>query len=166
MELVKIGKALKTHGYKGHLRVYIDEYYMDDFEELKAIFINNLPYFILSKDINSDTEAIILLEEVNTKEIAQQLQGKEIFANEEDIEEILEEDPYSDLAGFMLEDKKTGSIGTIEQVIELPHQYLAQVLKDEREILVPLNDDFIVEIDEEKKRVIVDLPEGLIDIYK
>ncbi len=166
MELIKIGKALKTHGYKGHLKIYIDEFYMDDFEEMKAIFINNLPYFILSKDINSDTDAIISLEEINSKEKAQLLTGKEIFAKEEDVEEILEEDPYGDLKGFVLEDKNFGTIGNIEQVIELPHQFLAQVFKNEKEILVPLNEDFIIKIDDKKKIVTVALPEGLLDIYK
>lgn len=68
MELIKIGKVLKTHGFKGHLKVFIDEFYMNDFEDMKAVFINNLPYFILSKDINSEAQAIILLEEVDSKE--------------------------------------------------------------------------------------------------
>ena len=83
MELIKIGKVLKTHGYKGHLKVFIDEFYMDDFEEMKAIFINNLPYFIVSKDINSDAQAIILLEDIDNKEKAHPLQGKYIFAKDD-----------------------------------------------------------------------------------
>ena len=70
MELIRIGKVLKTHGYKGNLKIYIDEFYMDDFEELSIIFINNLPYFITSKDINSESQAIILLEEIDSKEKA------------------------------------------------------------------------------------------------
>ena len=71
MELIKIGKVLKTHGFKGHLKVFIDEFYMHDFEEINAIFINQLPYFIQSKDINSDAQAILLLEDIDSKEKAQ-----------------------------------------------------------------------------------------------
>ena len=35
----------------------------------------------------------------------------------------------------------------------------------ETEILFPLNEDFIVEIDDEEKILTLDLPEGLLDIY-
>jgi 16S rRNA processing protein RimM len=34
-----------------------------------------------------------------------------------------------------------------------------------KEIMFPLNDDLIVEIDEENGTLKVDLPEGLIDLY-
>lgn len=169
MELIKIGKALKTHGYKGHLRVFIDEFYMDDFEEMKAVFINELPYFILSKDINSDSQAIILLEEIDSKEKAQLLQGKDIFAKEDDLEDILEDDPYNEIIGFSMEDKTSGNIGIIETIVEMPKQYLAKVLKSEegknREILIPLNEAFIIKTDKKKKIIYVDLPEGFLEIF-
>ena len=170
MELIKIGKALKTHGYKGHLRVFVDEFYMDDFEVMKNLFIGNLPYFILSKDINSDSQAIISLEEINSKEKAQLLQGKDIYANEEDLSGILDEDPYKEIIGFLIKDKKTGDIGTIEDVIEMPRQYLAKIMKDEasgkkKEILIPLNETYIQKTDKKKKIIFVELPDGFLDIF-
>lgn len=165
MELIKIGKVLKTHGFKGHLKIYMDDFYMDDFEDIEAIFINQLPYFIISKDINSDNQAIILLEEIDTKEKAHTLQGKDIFAKEDDLTEILDEEPYNDLVGFVIIDKNDGEIGNIEQIIEMPYQYLAQVFKDKNEILIPLNEDFILNIDEKKKYVNMQLPDGFLDIY-
>jgi 16S rRNA processing protein RimM len=165
MELIKIGKVLKTHGYKGHLKIFIDDFYMDDFEEISAVFINQLPYFIISKDINSEKQAIILLEDIENKEKAHPLQGKDIYAKDDDLTEILEDEPYHDLAGFTISDKNMGKIGEITKVLELPHQFLAQVFKDEKEILIPLNDDFILNIDEKKKLIEMQLPDGLLDIF-
>lgn len=165
MELIKIGKALKTHGYKGHLKIAVDAFYMDDFEDMKVIFIEQLPYFIVSKDINSDAQAIILLEDITTKEAAHTLQGKAIFAKDDDLTEILEEDPYNDIIGYTMHDKTHGEIGKIESILEMPQQYLAQVFKETKEILVPLNDDFVREIDDKKKTVSVDLPEGFLDVF-
>lgn len=165
MELIKIGKVLKTHGFKGNLKVFIDEFYMDDFEEMKAIFINNLPYFIASKDINSDSQAIILLEEIDSKEKAHPLQGKDIFAKDDDLTEILDEEEYAHLVGYVLTDRAAGTIGTIEKIIELPFQFMAQVFRDKKEILIPLNDDFILKTDEKKKIVEMNLPDGFLDIY-
>jgi 16S rRNA processing protein RimM len=165
MELIKIGKALKTHGYKGHLRIAVDAFYMNDFEEMKIIFIESLPYFILSKDINSDSQAIISLEDITTKEIAHTLQGKDIFAKEEDLTEILEDDPYQEIIGFMMQDKTHGEIGKIEQIIEFPQQYLAQIFQDKKEILIPLNKTFIQKIDSKSKIVSINLPEGFLDVF-
>jgi 16S rRNA processing protein RimM len=165
MELIKIGKALKTHGFKGHLKVFIDAFYMDDFMEMKALFIDNLPYFITYKDINSDSQAIIALEDINSKESAFLLQGKDIYAKEEDLAEILEEDPYQELIGYTMEDKQLGKIGEIVAILEMPQQFLAQILKEGKEVLVPLNDVFIQKIDTNKKLVYTKLPEGLLDIF-
>ena len=165
MELIKIGKVLKTHGFKGNLKVFIDEFYMDDFEELKAIFIDNLPYFITSKDINSDSQAIILLEDIDSKEKAHPLQGKDLFAKEDDLTAILDEKVYTHLVGFEMTDQVAGTIGNIEKIVEMPFQFLAQVFKNNKEILIPLNDDFILKIDEKKKRVELKLPDGFLDIY-
>lgn len=165
MELIKIGKVLKTHGYKGHLKVFVDEFYMDDFEEMKAIFINNLPYFIVSKDINSDAQAIILLEDIDNKEKAHPLQGKDIFAKDDDLTEILDGEEYDHLVGYEINDKTTGKIGIIEEIVEMPFQFLAKVMKDKKEILIPLNDDFILNIDEKKKLLEMELPDGFLEIF-
>ncbi|MBK9328679.1 MAG: 16S rRNA processing protein RimM [Sphingobacteriales bacterium] len=165
MELIRIGKVLKTHGYKGNLKIYIDEFYMDDFEELSIIFINNLPYFITSKDINSESQAIILLEEIDSKEKAHPLQGKDIFAKDDDLTEILDEEEYAHLAGYELTDRTAGTIGTIEKIVELPFQFMAQIFRDKKEILIPLNDDFILKIDEKKKIVEMKLPDGFLDVF-
>lgn len=165
MELIKIGKVLKTHGFKGHLKVFIDEFYMNDFEDMKAVFINNLPYFILSKDINSEAQAIILLEEVDSKEKAHPMQGKDIFAKEDDLTEILDGEEYDHLVGYEIRDKSAGKIGIIEEIIEMPFQFLAKVTKDKKEVLIPLNDDFILNINEQKKLVEMTLPDGFLDIF-
>lgn len=165
MELIKIGKTLKTHGFKGHLKVFIDEFYMNDFEDMRAVFINNLPYFIISRDINSASQAIVLLEEIDTKEKAHQLQGKDIFAKEDDLTEILDGEEYDHLVGFEVVDKTTGKIGTIDEIVEMPFQFLAKVLKDKKEILIPLNDDLIVFINEKKKLVEMELPDGFLDVF-
>jgi len=165
MELIKIGKVLKTHGYKGHLKIFIDEFYMSDFEEMNAIFINQLPYFIISKDINSDSQAIILVEDIDSKEKAHPLQGKEIFAKDDDLTEILDGEEYDELIGFEIYDKTIGNIGKIEAIIEMPFQFLAKVLVDKKEILIPLNEDFILNIDEKKKTIEMRLPDGLLEIF-
>ncbi|MNR60372.1 Ribosome maturation factor RimM [compost metagenome] len=56
-------------------------------------------------------------------------------------------------------------MGEIIEVNEYPQQFVATVLYKETEIMFPLNEDMIIEIDEEEETLLVDLPEGLLDIY-
>ena len=66
--------------------------------------------------------------------------------------------------GFTIIDKNLGEIGTIESVVEFPQQDMAFVTYKEKEVMIPLNDSIVTQIDEDKKELIVDLPEGLLEL--
>lgn len=165
MEFIKIGKVLKTHGFKGHLKIYVDEFYMNDFLDINSVIINNLPYFISSKDINSNSQAIILLEDIDSKEKAQKLQGKELLAKEDDLTEILDGNEFDDIVTYEILDKNYGKIGKINEIVEMPFQIMAKVTYKEKPILIPLNDDFITFINDKKKIVEMQLPDGFLEIF-
>lgn len=54
-------------------------------------------------------------------------------------------------------------MGEILRVESWPAQDMLIVQKGEKEIMVPLTDDFLVDILEDKQEFIMDLPEGLLD---
>jgi 16S rRNA processing protein RimM len=56
-------------------------------------------------------------------------------------------------------------IGKIIEVIEQAHQMLCRIEINNKEVLIPLNEDTLKRIDHKKKEVIVQLPEGLLEIY-
>jgi len=57
------------------------------------------------------------------------------------------------------------SLGKILEVIEQPHQLLFKLEINSKEALIPMNENTLKKIDHKKKEVIVELPEGLLDIY-
>ena len=73
--------------------------------------------------------------------------------------------PYQDLKGFTATDETEGLLGEITAVNEFPQQFVATVVFKEKEVLFPLNEDMIVKIDQDLKTLVVNLPEGLIDLY-
>jgi 16S rRNA processing protein RimM len=172
-QFVNIGHTRKAHGLTGEIKVSIDEQYLEDFLKNERVFIGvknlKIPYFIAN--IRGKGEMIVHLEEVNDRDAAQALQSKEIFLREEDLladderefefpEESLE---YGYLAGFSISDKTLGLIGVIDEVLEMPQQEMALLRYKNREVLIPLNDSFILDIDKNNKQVAMDLPEGLLD---
>ena len=73
---------------------------------------------------------------------------------------------YTDLIGFLVIDENHGELGRITDVQEFPQQFVATVDMDGKELMFPLSDDLILGIDGEEEIIEVELPEGLVDLYK
>ena len=170
MDFISIGHTLKTFGVKGEIKVEVSPSFLSDLEKAPAVFFlekgKHLPYFIESVKISN--HPVILLEDISSKEAAHRFGSKEIFLRESDVDPAhLELDAYSDLAygqliGYTIVDAAAGKIGVIENIEEYPQQEMAEVKRGNDFILIPLNEYFILEIDEEEKIVSVELPEGLV----
>ena len=168
--LVAIGYTKKPHGLKGELKVQIEELYLDDFLEAEIIFLDmkgkKLPFFIES--VREGNEILLKLEDVDSKEAADSLSSKEVFLRESDIvpleEREMEPDDFTQFIGYQIKDAELGLIGEIEDVMEYPQQMMAALTYQDREILIPMNTAFIKEIQKENKMIIMELPEGLLEL--
>ena len=166
---LSIGIVRKTHGVKGELKIQIEPPYLDDFFEASVLFLDikgkQVPYFI--EETRAGNDLIVKLEEVNTREAAQDLCNKTIFLREQDLAanpHQSQQSQYTDLIGFQMEDSELGTIGLIEDVVEYPQQWLAVLQYQEKEVLVPLNPHFVKQIDVPAKCVRVTLPAGLLTL--
>ncbi len=72
---------------------------------------------------------------------------------------------FHEIIGFKVEDELKGSVGVVKDVYESTAHPVLAIEKDEKEILIPLNDEVLRELDKEKKIIYVSSPEGLIDLY-
>jgi 16S rRNA processing protein RimM len=72
---------------------------------------------------------------------------------------------FHEVIGFEIEDKRCGIIGKIVSINDTSAQPLFEVINGDVEILVPMIDQFLIKIDRENKKVIMDLPEGLVEMY-
>ncbi len=171
MDLIIIGNTLKPKGLNGELRVAIKDQYLELLPKLSVLFLNlngtSVPYF--PEQFNVDS-GLIKLEEVDTPETAKKLSSKEILVRREDIPFDptsigLEVTEYSHLKEFTIVDELLGDIGTILDVLEYPQQEMALLEIDNHEVLIPLNDTYITSVDEDKRQVFMNLPDGLIDLH-
>jgi 16S rRNA processing protein RimM len=163
MELTSVGYFSKTHGIKGHLVLKTDALF--DPAEIKAVFIqaggSKAPYFVVEFKETNDS-VMFLLEEINSVEKAKLLTGKEVFIESRFIEE---DEAAENWNGFELIDATVGSLGEIIETSDNGEQVLVSVLYQNKEVILPLVDDFITRIDEENRKIFYEAPEGLIDIY-
>lgn len=163
------GKVTKTHGLKGEITIKLDVANPADFNDLRYLLIeekgNLIPYFIDYQKISGD-KMFVQLQDVKKMDVAITFVGKAVFLPNELMPELDEDEFYYDeIKGFKLIDKVKGEIGEISDILEYPTQAVIQVMKDGKEILIPIHDDIIKKVDKKAKVLTVKAPEGLIDMY-
>jgi 16S rRNA processing protein RimM len=72
---------------------------------------------------------------------------------------------FHEIIGFTLLDSVHGDIGIVESVNDTTAQALFEVVKEDKQLLIPINDQIITKVDRENKTIHVTTPEGLVDLY-
>ena len=165
----KLGKFVAVHGLKGELLLKHELRKKTSLKGLKTIFIQQsknsfLPWFIASTKTKNDEEVYLKLDDVDTREAAAALIRKEVWLTEDDFKKHAAKSSPANLLGYTIINEEK-SLGEIIEVIEQPHQMLCRIEINQKEAFIPLNEDTLKKIDHKNKEVIVNLPEGLLDIY-
>lgn len=165
-----IGKIAATFGVKGEIVLQHHLGKKTSLKGLEAIFIEVqkdelLPYFITSTKIKSPDEIYIALDGIDSRETAQQLLQKQVWLTEEEFHKHTTKASPISLLGFHIIDNGN-DLGEILEIIEQPHQILGRIAWKGKEALIPLNEQFLQKIDKKKKQVVVELPEGLMEIFE
>jgi 16S rRNA processing protein RimM len=168
-EYFKIGKLVAAFGVNGQLILQHELGKKTSLKGLQAIFIEEkkksfLPWFIESVKIKSDNEVYLALEGIASREAALKITQKEVWLPEADFKKFAAKSAPANLLGYTIVDIKK-SLGPIVEVIEQPHQMLCRLEINNKEVLIPLNENTLQEIDHKKRQVIVTLPDGLLEIY-
>ena len=168
-EYFKIGKLVAAFGLKGELILQHNLGKKTNLKDLQAIFVEErklsfIPWFIESTRIKIDEEIYLKLQDVNNREAAIKLTQKEVWLNEIDFKKFSAKTSPINLLGYTVVEN-SNELGTILEVIEQPHQVLCRIEIKNKEVLIPLHQYTIVKIEHKKKQVIVELPEGLLEIY-
>lgn len=163
-----VGFVRKVSGFHGGLMLAIENGADEHYEAVKFFFIElegkPVP-FAVEEIILKRQDFIVKFEDVNDVETAKKLLNKKVFVEKDVVAEIEVAASWSDIVGYTVIDNSAGNLGVIEGVEEYPQQWLARCIVKGKEVLFPLNEDTVTEIDDEQKTVYLELPEGLIDLY-
>ena len=169
MQYFKAGKLVAVHGLKGELVLKHELGKKSSLKDVKAIFVEDkkdsfFPWFVEGTRIKSETEIFLTLEGIDTKEKAAKLSQKEVWLTEEDFKRLSAKSAPANLLGYTIINYKE-RLSEILEVIEQPHQLLCRIELNAKEVLIPINENFLKKIDHKKKEVVVELPDGLLDVY-
>jgi 16S rRNA processing protein RimM len=163
----KIGFVARPHGLKGEVTVMFSNT-APDLSNAKSLFleINHalVPYFIEHISDRGD-KAFLKFEEVETSEAADRLKGISIYLLKKERPRLNAGEFYDDeVVGFEVVDENHGVLGEVTEVQQIGPNRLLSIKNPVKEMLIPINGPFIKSVNKTKKRFLVSLPDGFLDI--
>lgn len=173
-ECYYLGYTSKVHGKQGELIIKLDVDNPEVYNGLESVLIQLnkkdkllIPFFITQAQTLNNGTLRIKIEDVETVDEAKQLVGKETYLPLAALPKLSgNQFYYHEVTGFRVNDTKLGELGIIQKVLDFPTQAIFEVINtDEKEILIPISDDIIQNVDRDNKTITVTTPEGLVDLY-
>ncbi|WP_299522254.1 ribosome maturation factor RimM [uncultured Lutibacter sp.] len=165
-----LGKIVRKHSFKGEVVVKLDTDEPELYQDLESVFVvlgNNLvPFFIETISLQKGNQLRIRFEDVENEADADAILGVEVYLPLKFLPKLTGNKFYfHEIIDFDIEDVNYGYIGVITGVNDSSAQPLFEVDSNGTEIFIPMIDHFIKKVDRENKKIIVETPEGLIDMY-
>lgn len=142
----------------------------ESYLEMESVFVdyddNLVPFFIERSNLQKSNLLRVKFEEIDTEEDAEDLLKSDVYLPLTMLPELNEDQFYfHEVIGFIVEDANYGSVGTLTGINDTTAQALFEIEKDGKQILIPMNDEFLLKVDKKNKIIYVKTPEGLIDLY-
>lgn len=166
----RLGSIARLHGYKGEVSIFLDVDNPNDYKNLESVFVEFdgklVPFFFESMFIRNKGFAVAKFETIDTEKQATMLikcglylpldilpesEGKEFY--------------YFEIENFKVIDVNFGEVGFVQKVIDLSGNPIIQIIHEDKEILLPKQEEFIHEIDWDNDTIHIQAPEGLIEMY-
>lgn len=169
-DTIYIGQIAKLHGYKGGVSLYMDVSNPKEYVDIQSLYIDLegilTPFFIDSFKLKNKGFVAVKFQEIDTDEGAKKLLKKNVYLRKDQFIEVDDSSFYNrEIIGFDVVDIRKGSIGKVSDLIDNKSNPLILITFKGKEILLPHNESFILNVDRKMKIVKVDAPEGLIDLY-
>ena len=99
-------------------------------------------------------------------EQAEEIIGQELCLPEEQLPSLDDKELFyfHQIEGFTVITKDGVEVGVVKDNISVDKNDLLTVMKDDREVLIPFTRSICVAVDDQKRQIIIDPPEGLLDL--
>ncbi len=169
-----IGYTSKVHGKQGELIIKLDVDFLEAIQKLESVIIqmnktdNSLiPFFISKSNFQNDGTLRVKFEDVDDIATAKNISGKGIYILNTALPTQIGSTFYHhEVINFKVIDTNYGEVGTIFHILNQTKQAIFEVINaDDKEIMIPIVDEIINNVDRESKTITVTTPDGLIDLY-
>ena len=167
-DFFEFGKILKTHGHQGWLKGFYLGSHPEQFKKLESLFLLDkelpVPFFVETFSWKGPT-FLFKLRDIDTMDSASKLVGNKILLPASKLPKLEKEEYFlHDLIGMEVLDSSEGSLGKVISYFDQTAQSMVEVDHKGKALLIPLAGDILKKINQEKRTIEVELPEGYIDI--
>lgn len=169
-DIIEVGYVSKTHGLSGNLEVVVTVDWLDElgvdfiFIEIDGCYIP----FCIAEERTKNSGRLLKLDNIDSKEEAERLIGATVFVSKEDFDEdelaAAEGVNYEGYTIYGADGAKVGVIDYVDYDTENVLFCLEETDSAGFQIMIPAVDDFIVEIDDDRQTIVMDIPEGLLEL--
>ncbi|ACS78267.1 ribosome maturation factor RimM [Maridesulfovibrio salexigens] len=171
MEMLVVAEVVKPHGLRGEVCIesHADSPFL--FDEVPCLYLAKKGQkprrFVVRSSRKHKGRVLLTFKGVEDRDQAENLRGMEILVREADLPESGDDEVYMyELEGMSVELEDGTVVGTISNFILAPGQETWVISSAEgKEILFPAVEEFVLSVDLDAEKVVVEPPEGLLDIY-
>lgn len=171
--LLLVGRIGRSHGVRGEVKVIPDTDDPYRLAEIKRLFIGDdalsaTPISLRSVRFQQGSKGItplVAFEGIDARESVDRFRNKLVFAAEEDLPPLDEDEFYiHDLIGCTVDTSDGTRIGTLKNVLELPTHYIYVVGREGLpDALIPAVPAFIEDVDVDNQHIVISPIDGLLD---
>lgn len=159
------GKVLRAIGVDGSLQILA--HYTDiELSPGEALFFlqdgEQVPYFIRTVEQQDEQLFVVTLDELDNKEQVRSFVQHPFWMLSGKTGSKVEEE--ESLNGWIVYDHTGKEIGEVLFTADMGSYLLLTVMFHEKEVLIPLHEDMIHEMDQENQRLVMELPDGILDL--
>ena len=164
-----LGKIVSKFSFRGEVLLKLDSDESPSLK-LKTIFIEIdkilVPFSIVKISLHKSSLLKIKFDGVDSETLADKILRRNTFLPLNDLPKLdSNKFYYHEIIGFKAEDLHRGEIGIIKEVNDQTSQPVVKINTNEnKEVMIPLVDDFLIKLERNKKKIIFNLPQGLIDL--
>lgn len=165
-----VGTIVSKFSFKGEVLVKLDSDDPQMYENMESVFVqmgkNLVPFFVEKSSLHKSDLLRIKFEDVTSEQDAEALLKHDLYLPLEFLPKLSGNKFYfHEVISFAVEDVNYGYVGKIVSINDTTSQALFEIENENRQILIPMNDEFLVEVNRNAKKIIVKTPEGLINLY-
>ena len=167
--LVSVAKVIKPQGNKGEVAAELLTDFPERFRHLEIVYLqkNDLSPFPLDLEAFRFHKQRIILKFSGIDDIgaAEGLRGHEVRIDRENLLDLPHGTYYQfDLIDCVARDSQGHILGQVTEVLEAGGNFLLNLRRDQKELLVPFAEDIVRSVDLSRKELICELPPGLEDL--
>ncbi len=168
MDFLEVGKIINTHGLKGEVKIATWTDYPEDFEEIGKVYIKTKAGNEVLNILNvkyQKNNIIVKFKEISDINEAEKYKGLVVLADREDLPELEDGAHYiADLIGLEVVNEEGEVLGKLVDVFNTGANDIYDVKREgKRNLLLPVIDEVVKDIDLQTGKITVHVMEGLDD---